>query len=242
MARIETGVAARGGADGGVPARTGASARGGADGGTSARTGRGGKRANPSTSSRRSGADTRERILDVALELFTEQGYDKTSLRDIAERLGITKAALYYYFERKEDMLIELHLRLHELAKGTFQELDELPDDRARAAAWPGLIDRFIDQAVENQKLVLLHIRNQNAMQAAGSSERHEAENEDLQQRMSKLLTSPEIPFEQRVRMSCAIGAVVVGLVGLGSSFDEVPLPELVAQVKGVVREILRAQ
>ena len=61
---------------------------------------------------------TRERILDIALELFTEQGYDKTSLRDIAERLGTTKAALYYHFERKEDILLELHLRLHALGPG----------------------------------------------------------------------------------------------------------------------------
>ena len=35
---------------------------------------------------------TRERIQAVALELFTEQGYEKTSLREIAERLGVTKA------------------------------------------------------------------------------------------------------------------------------------------------------
>ena len=57
----------------------------------------------------------RERILDVSLELFNEQGYDKTSLREIAERLDVTKAALYYHFERKEDILLELHLRLHAL-------------------------------------------------------------------------------------------------------------------------------
>ena len=59
--------------------------------------------------------DMRERILDVALELFNEQGYDATSLREIAERLGVTKAALYYHFKSKGDILLELHLRLHEL-------------------------------------------------------------------------------------------------------------------------------
>ena len=39
-------------------------------------------------------SDTRARILDVALELFAAQGYEKTSLREIADRLGVTKAAL----------------------------------------------------------------------------------------------------------------------------------------------------
>lgn len=50
--------------------------------------------------------DTRRRIQDVALELFAHQGYEKTSLREIAEHLDVTKAALYYHFKTKEDILI----------------------------------------------------------------------------------------------------------------------------------------
>src|SRR5208283_2368424 len=49
--------------------------------------------------------DTRARIRHVALELFAEQGYERTSLREIAERLGVTKAALYYHFKSKEDIV-----------------------------------------------------------------------------------------------------------------------------------------
>src|SRR5438067_11036398 len=48
---------------------------------------------------------TRSRIQEVALELFTEQGYEATSLREVAERLGVTKAALYYHFKSKEDIV-----------------------------------------------------------------------------------------------------------------------------------------
>ena len=48
---------------------------------------------------------TRQRIQAVALELFTEQGYEKTSLREIAERLGVTKAALYYHFKSKDEIV-----------------------------------------------------------------------------------------------------------------------------------------
>src|SRR5690349_21695288 len=50
-------------------------------------------------------SDTRRRIQEVALELFTEQGYEGTSLREIAERLGVTKAALYYHFKTKEEII-----------------------------------------------------------------------------------------------------------------------------------------
>jgi AcrR family transcriptional regulator len=53
-------------------------------------------------------SDTRRRIQDVALELFSEQGYEKTSLREIAEHLDVTKAALYYHFKTKEDILVSI--------------------------------------------------------------------------------------------------------------------------------------
>ncbi|MEU1849842.1 TetR/AcrR family transcriptional regulator [Streptomyces sp. NPDC019990] len=59
------------------------------------------------TRQRRRG-DTRQRIQDVALGLFAEQGYEKTSLREIAERLDVTKAALYYHFKTKEEILVSI--------------------------------------------------------------------------------------------------------------------------------------
>jgi len=50
-------------------------------------------------------ADTRQRILNIATELFREHGYAGTSIRDIADGLGMTKAALYYHFTCKDDVL-----------------------------------------------------------------------------------------------------------------------------------------
>ncbi|WP_277605449.1 TetR/AcrR family transcriptional regulator [Glycomyces sp. L485] len=47
---------------------------------------------------------TRERIQRTAIALFSEHGYERTSLREIAEHLGVTKAALYYHFKTKEDI------------------------------------------------------------------------------------------------------------------------------------------
>jgi AcrR family transcriptional regulator len=53
-------------------------------------------------------ADTRERILNAALFLFVERGYAGTSVADLAKRLGMTKAALYYHFPAKADILSAL--------------------------------------------------------------------------------------------------------------------------------------
>ena len=62
--------------------------------------------------------NTRERIQEVALQLFIDQGYDKTSLREIAEHLGVTKAALHYHFPSK-DAIVNGAI---ETVSGTVQE------------------------------------------------------------------------------------------------------------------------
>lgn len=53
----------------------------------------------------RAGPATRERIQTVARELFAQKGVQRTSLQDIANRLGITKPALYYHFSSREDLV-----------------------------------------------------------------------------------------------------------------------------------------
>jgi AcrR family transcriptional regulator len=182
---------------------------------------------------------TRERILDIALELFIEQGYDKTSLRDIAERLGTTKAALYYHFERKEDILIELHLRLHALGWDALDQLEQLDDAEARAAAWPALLDHFIDQVARNRELVLLHQRNQSAVEELHRSERNLADNADIERRFRRVIESPDLPVEVRVRMACSLGAVIGGLIGTADMFESVPADELAEFVRAAVRDLL---
>lgn len=183
--------------------------------------------------------EMRERILDVALELFSEQGYDKTSLRQIAERLGVSKAALYYHFEQKEDILLELHLRLHALGRGILDQLDELDDDQARVEAWPHLLDQFVDQVLANPQLFLLHQRNQGAFAQLGADERHQAEQDDLEQRFRDLLANPAIPLERRVRMACSVGAVFTGVMSAGEAFGDVPASEIAGIVKQAARELL---
>jgi AcrR family transcriptional regulator len=185
------------------------------------------------------GSSTRERILDIALELFTEQGYDKTSLRDIAERLGTTKAALYYHFERKEDILLELHLRLHALGREALERLDDLEDGQQRADAWPELLDDFIDEVVNNRELVLMHQRNPGALEQLQYNERHQAENDDIEQRFRSILQSPAIPLERRVRMACSIAAVVGALATGEAVFGDVPMEELAQLVRNAVRDLL---
>ena len=48
---------------------------------------------------------TRDQILDRAVALFNEKGYDATSVADLAERLGVSKSALYHHFDSREQLL-----------------------------------------------------------------------------------------------------------------------------------------
>lgn len=59
--------------------------------------------------------DTKERILETALELFAQNGYLGTSMNDIAGRLGFTKAALYKHYTSKQEILDRIVERMNEM-------------------------------------------------------------------------------------------------------------------------------
>lgn len=58
---------------------------------------------------RRDPATKREAILATSAQLFLEKSYGRTSMNDVAERLNITKPALYHYFRNKEEILVECY-------------------------------------------------------------------------------------------------------------------------------------
>src|ERR1700753_2147452 len=84
---------------------------------------------------------TRERALAVALDLFSREGYDAVSMREVAEELGVSKAALYHHFTSKEEIA-------RELIGGYLTAVDELVSwANASAPALPELLARWSDLA-----------------------------------------------------------------------------------------------
>jgi len=59
-------------------------------------------------------AETRERILDAALDIFSQQGYSQTTFVDIADRIGMTKGAIYWHFKDKPELLAALIEKMRE--------------------------------------------------------------------------------------------------------------------------------
>jgi AcrR family transcriptional regulator len=180
-------------------------------------------------------ADTRERILDVALDLFTEQGFDGTSLREIAERLGVTKAALYYHFESKDDILLALHMRLHEFGKDA---LLKMGDEPVTLTQWGELLDEIVDSMLAQRPLFLMHERNQAALEKLHKAE-HDAEHEDLQNQFRQVLADTRIPLEDRVRMAASFGVLFSGLFLSGEAFSSATNEELGSLLRRVLHDVV---
>ncbi|MDA8060940.1 MAG: helix-turn-helix domain containing protein [Actinomycetota bacterium] len=186
--------------------------------------------------------DTRERILDVALELFTDQGYEETSLREVSDRLGLTKAALYYHFERKEDILLALHLRLHAVGARALEALSRSEVAAGDVGAWLAALDAFVDEAIANRALFTFHLRNERALERHVSPEDHDhADHDDMQRQLRAILASPSLPVELRVRLACALGAALGTLFGAGEVFAEVADAELSRLVRDAIRTLVES-
>ena len=180
---------------------------------------------------------TRERILDVALDLFIEKGFDGTSLREIAERLGFTKAALYYHYASKDDILMALHMRLHDVGRDGIKQLTDGP---VSLAAWESLVDTVLGQMLAQRKLYLMHERNQAALEKLHRKD-HDAEHEDLQQRFRQMLADPAIPLRDRVKMAASFGAVISVLFMAGDAFEGTTTQELGELLRQTIHDILAA-
>ena len=81
-------------------------------------------------------------MLAAALELFASQGVSGTSLQMIADHLGVTKAAVYYQFHAKEDIVLAVVEGAVEQLRGHIEDSEAAPSaDEATELALDGLID-----------------------------------------------------------------------------------------------------
>jgi AcrR family transcriptional regulator len=152
--------------------------------------------------------DTRGRIQAVALELFAEQGYEKTSLREIAERLDVTKAALYYHFKTKDDIVASLfddileHLdEIVEWARGQTLDIEVRREIVRRYAALLTGPGAGLIQFVQG---------NQSAARDLKASE-------SMFQRFRViigLLTDPDAPLTAQLKNSMALPMLHIGFFG----------------------------
>ncbi|WP_438353428.1 TetR/AcrR family transcriptional regulator [Microbacterium sp. CJ88] len=114
----------------------------------------------------------RGQVLTIAVRLFNDQGYDATSVADLAQALGLTKSALYHHFTSKDELLA---LALDEALTGLEGALDTAEAahssaaDRLRAVIH-GAVDVLADHLPE--VTLLLRVRGNSATEQAALDRR----------------------------------------------------------------------
>jgi AcrR family transcriptional regulator len=152
--------------------------------------------------------DTRRRIQDVALALFAEHGYEKTSLREIAEQLDVTKAALYYHFKTKEDILISIADDL----MGPVDELIRWAEDQPRTLETKQEVLRRYGEALWGALPLFRFMQeNQAAMRDLSLGERIKSKVGAL----NALLKEPDSSLTDQVRCTTALFSMHAGMFAL---------------------------
>jgi AcrR family transcriptional regulator len=184
--------------------------------------------------------DTRARIQQVALELFAEQGYERTSLREIAERLAVTKAALYYHFKSKEDIV-------RSFTEDYFGRIDALigwgREQPPGAPTARELLDRYITIVLESGEVFRFLERNQATIHGTEDGKHRFTQFRPRLAALMDIITGPGAPPRSRIRAAAAIFAVSTSCMFFMKDAPEaeldaiLPVPPSQEELRGIVLE-----
>ncbi len=151
---------------------------------------------------------TREQILGTAMRLFVEQGYDKTSLREIADSVGVTKAALYYHFRTKDEIVSSA---LADYREGVAEIVEWLRATPRGVARNEGFVDRILALMAADPGLAL---RFGQANPTLVDREEFGSAQIDSVRGLVGALVGEAPDAEASVRGMLAFGALVLGALG----------------------------
>jgi len=189
----------------------------------------------PSTSTathepvRRASRGARERVLEAALDLFGEHGVSGTSLQMIADRIGVSKAAVYHQFHTKEEIVLgvitpameELHVRI--------EAAERLPAPAARREA---MLTALVELAVGNRRIAAILRADPAAAELARS---HPAL--DVGNRIRALFVGPDPDARADVAGAMVGGALM--MIGAAPELEQYADDELAEQLLDQARDLL---
>jgi AcrR family transcriptional regulator len=185
--------------------------------------------------------DTRARIQQVALELFAEQGYERTSLREVAERLGVTKAALYYHFKSKEDIV-------RSFTEDYFARMDALIEWGRGQPSSPEttreLLDRYIGLVMESIEVFRFLERNQATVHVTEDGKHRFTQFRPRLKALMEVITGPNAPTRLRIRAATTVFAVSSSCMFFMKDAPEadleavLPLPPSPGELREILAEL----
>lgn len=154
-----------------------------------------------STTSRPRG-DTRQRILDAALRRFAEHGYAGTSIRDLADELGLTKAAVHYHFAAKEQIVLAL-------LEPMLQQFAALVERQAEHPEGPRALLLGVRDVLVASGPLMSVLASDPSVSKPGAD--LHAELHALAARTAQVLAGPGAGPDRLLRAHCALGSFFAG-------------------------------
>jgi len=157
---------------------------------------------------------TRQRIIDVAVRLFTRHSFAGTSLQMIADDLGFTKAAVYHHFHTREELLNAVVEPLFAQVRASIEQAEALRGRNARAER---MLTGFADVAVRNRSLMAVLAGDAAVIQML----RAQPEFGDLINRQIKLLADLEPGPAGLVRAAVVLAGIAGASQPILLDFDD---------------------
>ncbi|MFF0541642.1 TetR/AcrR family transcriptional regulator [Nocardia thailandica] len=154
------------------------------------------------------GGGTKQAIRDAAVELFTAKGFEQTSLREVADVVGITKASLYYHYASKLDLLLAILDPIMDHLRDVVTDIDAVPYDAEGIRA---VLRTYLRGMIRHRAAGALCVRDTVAILNA-MADRYP----DLVESSRTLrtwLAGPDPSSEQRLRAAAALNVLGVALV-----------------------------
>lgn len=143
----------------------------------------------------------RDEVLEAALQLLVQWGYEGTAISMVADEVGVSKATITYHFKSKEDLLVAL-------TEPLLDELDEVVPPIHRPPSWPEgvrrLVDAYLDILLANRDLAVWLDGDRAVLMNTAIGDRLRRNHE----RMRTALVGRELEPRARVAASIALGAL----------------------------------
>ncbi|MGW5105297.1 TetR/AcrR family transcriptional regulator [Nocardia sp. NPDC004123] len=143
---------------------------------------------------------TKDAIRDAALQLFSTKGFDHSSLREVADAVGITKASLYYHYASKVDLLVAIIEPMFDEVRDQVEGLDDIPHTQENVRE---VIRRRLQSTLANRQVGVLCMRDTVAIvNALGNRYPDMIE---LHHRMCRWMAGPDADNDTLLRAAAAM-------------------------------------
>ncbi len=154
------------------------------------------------------GSGTKMAIRDAAVRLFTSKGFEQTSLREVADAVGITKASLYYHYPSKLDLLLAIVDPIVDHLRSVVDGLESVPHDPANVRR---VLGDYLRGMIRHRDAGTLCVRDTAAIFNAMADRYPDVMNAN--RLLAEWLAGPRPTDENRVRASAALEVLGVALL-----------------------------